>query len=250
MSEDKSWFESDEFWEVSEPVLFPPERIEAAPDEVAQILNLTTTTPKSAVLDLCCGVGRHSVALAGAGMNVTAVDLTDRHLARTEAAARDKGLAIEIVKSDMRQFCRPEAYDLIVNLFTSFGYFEREEDDRLVATNMFRSLRSGGKAVIDIISKERLAKIFLPNNWSELDDGTLLLEERRATQDWGWMENRWIFIKGTQRHDLRFGHRLYSAVELKKLMLAAGFSSVQAFGSLEGAPFDHESKRLIIVACK
>lgn len=250
MTQDKPWYETEEFWEISENVLFPTETIEAGVDQVVQLLYLTQVEPEASVLDLCCGVGRHTLPLARSGFVVTAVDLTERYLEKARKQAQAENLSIEFIHSDMRRHCRPEAYDLVINLFTSFGYFEDEEDDLLVATNIFRSLRSGGKAVIDIISKERLAKIFLPNNWSELDDGTLMLEERKPTCDWGWMENRWIFIKGTERHEVRFGHRLYSAAELKKLMLTARFSTVQAFGSLEGALYDQDAKRLVVVATK
>lgn len=250
MPQDKPWYETEEFWEITESVLFPPKTIEAGVDQVVNLLELTQTSPGASVLDLCCGIGRHTLPLARSGFSVTAVDLTKRYLEKAQKQAQSEGLTVDFILSDMRQHCQPEAYDLIINMFTSFGYFDKEEDDLLVATNMYQSLRPGGKVVIGTIGKERLAKIFQGSNWFELDDGTLMLQERKATRSWGWMENRWIFIKGTERHELRFGHRLYSAAELTKLMLRAGFSTAEAYGNLEGVPYEPSAERLVVVATK
>ncbi|MEA3297218.1 MAG: hypothetical protein U9R56_05080 [candidate division Zixibacteria bacterium] len=64
------------------------------------------------------------------------------------------------------------------------------------------------------------------------------------------MENRWIVLKGNKRKEMHFAHRIYSAVELKTLLAACGFKDIEIYGSIAGSPYDHEAKKLVIVAHK
>jgi len=180
---------------------------------------------------------------------VTGVDRTRLYLDRASKQAEAEGLKIEFVQSDMRSFCRPDAFDAVVNLFTSFGYFEDPEDDRQVATNMYQSLKSGGVFLIDMMGKEVLARIFRERDWYE-EDSVLILQERKISKNWSWMENRWIMLKDNNRAELRLSHRVYSAVELASLLTECGFTHVDAYGDLDGSAYDHLARRLVIVAHK
>ena len=100
------------------------------------------------MLDLCCGVGRHSLELVRRGFRVTGVDRTQAYLDLVAAAAKREALDLELVRQDMREFHRDESYDGVINLFTSFGYFEDPRDDQRVVDNVYASLRSGGVLVM------------------------------------------------------------------------------------------------------
>ncbi len=150
----------------------------------------------------------------------------------------------------MRNFCRPEAFDAAINLFTSFGYFEDPAEDRQVIANFFASLKPSGRLLMDMAGKEVLARVFRERDWQEEEDGTLFLEERRITRNWGWIENRWIAIRGERRVEFQLGHRLYSAVELTALLADVGFIDLSVYGSLAGAPYDHTAHRLVVLARK
>jgi hypothetical protein len=149
----------------------------------------------------------------------------------------------------MRRFCALNAFDAVINLYTAFGYFEEQADDKRVLLNAFASLKKGGKLLIQTMSKEVLARIFQPRDWHETD-GVKFLRESKVTQDWSWVENRWIFLNGEGQKEFKFSHRLYSAVELTDLLKKTGFRKVNAYGDLTGVPYDHEAKYLIIVAEK
>jgi SAM-dependent methyltransferase len=250
MSEDKPWHEQEDFWEVTESLIFGEKRIEQASDETEQVISLMKLDPSMKVLDMCCGVGRHTIELARRGFDITGVDRTQRYLDRASAQAQEQRLDIKFVCEDMRKFCEPEKFDAAINLFTSFGYFDDPEDDKQAAVNIYKSLKPGGVLLIEMVGKEILARIFQSRDWHEQEDGTIVIEERSTARDWSWMENRWILLKGNQRIEQHFCHRIYSAVELKNLLLDCGFSSAQAFGSLDGSPYDHEAKRLAVVARK
>lgn len=245
----KPWHEQDEFWDTFAPTLFDAQRRSAAAEEIEHISRLIELPPGQRICDLCCGVGRHSLEMARRGHAVTAVDRTERYLDEAKGTARDEGLRIEFVHADMRQFCRPEGFDVVLNLFTSFGYFDAPHDDRQVIQNIHRSLKPGGRLVLDLIGKEILARIFAPRDWQEVD-GTILLSERKVLDAWTRIECRWILLQGSARQEWTFSHRVYSAGELRRLLEDCSFADVQVFGNLDGAPYDQKAERLVIVARK
>lgn len=250
MTDSTPWHEDDEFWHTFGPILFTEARIGSAAEQVEQALALLNVGPGAAILDLCCGVGRHSLELARRGFRVTGVDRSAAYLDTAKGRAASEGLSIEFVLEDMRRFRRPGAFDAVINLFTSFGYFEDQADDRMVLENVHASLKPGGTFVADVVGKEVLARIFRERDWQEFDDGTILLEERRVERNWSWIENRWIVLKDAQRREFRLSHRLYSAAELVALLESCGFSTVNVYGHLSGIPYDQNAKRLVAVARK
>src|SRR5215471_8821139 len=115
----KEWFDDEAFWHQLYPFLFPKERIAAADQQIEKALALTKPTG-NAVLDLCCGPGRCSIALAKRGFSVTGVDKSKYLLdeARTKAiAARVK---VDWIRQDMRDFVRANCFALVLSMFTSF----------------------------------------------------------------------------------------------------------------------------------
>jgi len=246
----KEWHEQDEFWQTFSSKMFTEKRWEDAITEIDNIIALINISPGIAVLDLACGPGRHCIELARRGFKVTGVDRTASYLVQARKRAEDENLNIEWIQEDMRTFCRLNTFDLAINLFTAFGYFTDPKDDRIVAENLYKSLKSGGILVMDTMGKEILARIFRPSDWYELPDVTIMMEERKIKPGWDWIENRWIMIKGTERKEFRISHRLYSAIELSMLLADVGFSSVQTYGDIAGSPYDNTAKRLVVVARK
>src|SRR5712692_6870365 len=117
------WHEDDEFWESFAPFFFTPDRVDGSTTEADGLIKLLEVAPGSRVLDLCCGVGRHSIALARRGFAVTGVDRTRAFLDRARDTADKAGLAIEWVQEDIRAFKRSNSFDGAINCVTSFGYF-------------------------------------------------------------------------------------------------------------------------------
>ncbi len=243
------WFESDDFWRDFYPYMFSAERFAAAPDEVARIIVLARCRGGS-LLDLCCGPGRHAVEFAKRGFQVTAVDKSPFLLERAREHASSIGASIEWIKEDMRNFVRPAAFDLVCNLFTSFGYFQDEQDDVRVLKNIHHSLKDTGVLVLDVISKEKVARNWQNAMCTELEGGALLVQRPQVCKDWYRMSSEWILIQDGHIRRFSFEHNIYSGRELKDRLLWAGFKEVQLFGNLEGAPYNLEAARLIAVARK
>ncbi len=245
----KAWYEDESLWSTFEPTMFNQERLDSATVEIDQVIKLLDIEKNARILDLGCGIGRHSLELANRGYQVTGVDLTEDYLAKARGQADIKGLTIEFIREDMRRFRQTELFDVVINMFTAFGYFEDPQEDKDVAANMYACLRKGGTLLMDIVGKEVLARIHREHDWQE-ENGRIFLRECKIRQNWSWAENRWIMIENGEKKEFKFGHRIYSAVEISNLLKECGFESVCIYGNLSGADYDRNATRLIAVARK
>jgi SAM-dependent methyltransferase len=245
-----AWHDDELFWREYAPFLFGHELLVEAEDQAAGAARLARVSPGASILDLPCGVGRHSIALARQGYHVTGADLIDHYLDRARQEAEKQNAEVEFVKADMRDFVRPAAFDALLNLHTSFGYFDDERENRGVISNFLASLRPGGRLVMEMMGKEVLARNFRARDWIERS-GEYLLMERQIAGDWSSVENRWILLApGAEPIERQVRHRIYSAAELRGILLEGGFASVDIFGGLDGSPYDTNAARLCVVATK
>jgi len=220
-----------------------------ADEQVAKALALTKPPGKS-VLDLCCGPGRCSIALAKKGFRVTGVDKTTYLLNKARAQAKAAHLNIEWVRKDMRDFVRPASFALVLSMFTSFGYFDDRQDDRTVLENMFTSLEPGGACIIEVLGKERLAKILQPTISTVLPDGTLMVQRHEIFDDWTRVRNEWLLIRNGRAKSFKFHHTIYSGQELRDRMERVGFVAVKLRGNLDGDEYGPNAERLIAIGRK
>ena len=243
------WFENDEFWTQMYPYMFPENKFEIAEEQVDKILEMTGIQEGN-VLDLCCGPGRHSCEFAKRGFEVTGVDRTPFLQNKAKERAKDFGVEVEWVLEDMRNFIRKDAFDLVINMFTSFGYFDDKDEDIHVLKNIYNSLKNGGVCIIESMGKEVLAKFFTPTTSTEYEDGTLLIQRHEVFDGWSRMRNEWILLKDEKATSFKFHHTIYSGQELKDRLLLAGFSDVKICKNLEGDEYDNTAQRLVAVAKK
>lgn len=248
------WYEDEGFWERFYPAMFGPNKFATAQEEIDQLLALTgVQAEQGPALDLACGPGRHSKALAERGFQVTGVDRSPFLLQKAREYTTDAGTSnIELVQADMRAFVRPFAYQLAVNLFSSFGYFDSIDQDLLVLKCVHTSLAPGGIAVFDMVGKEILARKLDANPPRTLDNGTVLEETVEVLPNWARIRNTWT-LKPTGGEEIAvqtFELNCYSGIELVALLTNAGFKDVELFGSLAGSPYDAAAERLIARARK
>jgi hypothetical protein len=115
---------------------------------------------------------------------------------------------------------------------------------------VLESLRPGGSFVIDLISKEQLARIFSPVGLETYPDGTQLLQRREIFDDWTRIRNQWTIIRRGRTKVYAFHHTIYSGQELRDLMERAGFTGVKLYGSLDGEAYGRTTTRLVAVGRK
>jgi SAM-dependent methyltransferase len=245
----REWFEDESFWRELYPFMFPEKRIADAEGQIAKALALTKPTGKS-VLDLCCGPGRCSIALAKKGFRVTGVDRTAYLLNKARAKARAAHVKLELVQEDMRDFVRPGSFALVLSMFTSFGYFDDKQEDVTVLENMFRSLEPGGACLIEVLGKERLARVLQPTTSTDLPDGTVVVERHKIFDDWTRVGNEWLVLRNGRVKRFKFHHTIYSGQELRDRMERVGFVAVKLHGSLDGDEYGPNAERLIAIGRK
>lgn len=244
-----AWHEDDQFWVEAAGPLFDERAWREAADQARDLTELLELDPPARILDLGCGPGRFALPLARLGFRVTGVDRTRAFLEQAERRAAEEGLEVELVEADMREFSRPGGFDAAISMLTSFGYFEDPAEDLRVVANVYASLEDGGSCLVDTYGKEVIARIFQPRDWKETDDAVWLYE-RRVTDGWSWMENRWMRIADGERREYRVGHRLFSGAELQRVLSEGGFSRTRSYGDLGGGDYDHEAARLVVVGWK
>ena len=242
------WFEDESFWRDLYPFMFHAGRWADAEGEVDAVLRLSgASTPAHArVLDLCCGPARHSVPLARRGFEVTAVDRSAFLL--DQARERAAGLAIEFAQADARDFVRDSAFDLAINLFTSFGYFETREEDEQVLRNLRRCLRPEGVLVLDVLGREPFTRLPAHTRWTESEGGSVVVQHATPLENGARVENRWLLVRGEHAQHFRFVLNLYSGGELRAMLERVGFGDVRLFGGLTGVAYDDAATRLVAVA--
>jgi ubiquinone/menaquinone biosynthesis C-methylase UbiE len=136
--------------------------LQGAYHEVKKMMDWLHIPQGAEVLDLCCGMGRHSMALSEFGYKVTGVDLSEVLL--NEAVKRDSGKQAKWLQGDMRDVPLEQAFDAVVNLFTSFGYFEEDEENEKVFYEMNRLLKSNGRFIVDFLNPVYVKATLVPQS--------------------------------------------------------------------------------------
>jgi SAM-dependent methyltransferase len=201
----------------------------------------------SAVLDVPCGHGRLANRLAARGARVTGLDADGLFLERARADAAARGVEVEYVQGDMRELPWRERFDAAFNWFTSFGYFDDEENGAWLDAAR-RTLAPGGRLAIDVHNRDVFLRNLVPASVVERD-GDLLVDRHRYDVESGREETqRWVVRDGKVRKT-GFSVRFYSFPELRDLLLAAGFSAVRGVGQ-DGEPLTLQSRRMIVIATR
>lgn len=246
---EKEWFEDQWFWEEFESVLFPEERLEKTSEQVDRLIDLLGLEKDEKILDLACGVGRHALEFARRGYDVTGLDLSKKYMKEASKEAEREGLDVEFIQGDMRDFVREEYYDVVINFWSSFGYFETEDENLEVLKNVQRSLKKDGIFLIDVMGREILHNIFSEKDSSYVDEG-FFLEERRLKRDGDFLENDWILVKDGEVKEHKFMYWLYSEDDIREMLKKVGFKKVNVYGDLKRGDYSEDAERLIAIACK
>jgi SAM-dependent methyltransferase len=202
------------------------------------------------VLDLACGHGRITLELARRGYRMTGLDLSPRSLELAREAAERDGLEVDWVEADMREIPAGSAFDAVVSVFTSFGYFEQERENQRVLDGVERALLPGGLLLIDVVNLLGLARRYQPRRWDE-EHGVVFLEEAEFDVLRGRNRARWTFVRPDgKRSELVHSLRTYAPHELVAMLERAGLELEGSWGGFDGSELSMESWRLILLARK
>ncbi|HCC47497.1 MAG TPA: hypothetical protein DEQ38_05185 [Elusimicrobia bacterium] len=226
-----------------------PAAVAKAPAEAAFVLRQLKLKKGSALLDLCCGPGRHAVEFARRGLAVTGLDFSAEYLKEAAARARAKRVKVRLLRGDMRRLKFCGEFDAVVNLFTSFGYFQKFSDDLKTLKGAARALKPGGLFLIDIVNGAFVRRNFKPRGWGEMEDH-FLLESIALTPDGA--QNTWIRLpkKGGKPLVRFFFNRLYDRARLAAALRKAGLKPLKFWGNFRGDPLTVRRNRILCLARK
>ncbi|PIO48318.1 MAG: methyltransferase type 11 [[Chlorobium] sp. 445] len=227
--------------------LYEHRNFKEAEKTVETILRYSTIQARCAspkVLDIACGAGRHAVAFAEKGCSVTANDLSPMLLQEARRLAEQHHVKLTFLQKDMREIDFSQDYDLVVQLFTSFGYFEEPDDDKRVLENVYRALKSGGIYVLDFFNATYVRKNYKPLTKRMLD-GIYVSEERKIVGD--SIKKVITLVENGKLKRFMESVRLYSHTELIEQLSAVGFCIVGILGDYDGALFDPDSSPRVII---
>jgi len=243
MSWYKEWFNSEYYLKVySHRNQTEAERLV---ELIAKFWNLKAN---SSVLDMACGAGRHALIFAKFGYKVTAVDLSQRLISEAKKNAEQESIEIEFVISDILDFEFSKKFDLAVNLFTSIGYFEKDNENFAVIKKANDLLNYGGYFVLDYFNKDFLLKNLVPT--TIFSENGLKITQNRSIEGARVVKKITIDNSGSSE-EFYESVRVYSYDEISKYVEDAGFNIVKQYGDYFGNNYEVESSpRLIIFAVK
>jgi len=209
----------------------------------AEVAGLVERGVGGRVLDLGCGFGRHLLALRERGLDAFGLDLSHELLRRT-----DPGLRGRVLRGDFRALpFRSGAFQCVLMLFSSFGYFE-DDENALVLAEVRRVLASGGLVVLDLMNPVRLRATLVPESRTPRAGFELL--ERRRLERGGRRVVKEVVVRAQDGSERRWHEdvRLYEPYELAGLLPSAGLALARLEGDFDGRAFEPASPRQIVWA--
>jgi SAM-dependent methyltransferase len=207
-------------------------------DNLTHYLNLPE---KAKVLDLACGKGRHSIYLNQLGFEVVGADLSENSIAE---ANKNQNETLHFKVHDMRDPFE-EKFDAIFNLFTSFGYFENDQDNITTLKAMKNSLTDYGFAVIDFMNVTQVLNNLVPEEVKTVDGIDFHL--KRYLSDGHICKEINFEDQGRKFHFIEKVKAL-TLTDFQTMMEEAGIYLLDIFGDYKLKKFHkNDSERLIMI---
>ena len=236
----KEWFASDEYLNV-----YKHRDTGDAKSVISLILKNVSIPNKANILDAACGAGRHAIALAQKGYQVTAFDLSEPLIAKAKTLSDELNLNINFFNADLRTVDFNERFNLILNLFTSFGYFENDEENFRFLIDSKKWLLPKGYFILDYLNMNFIIENHVPQSVKAMENKKII-ENRRFNN--GRIEKEIIIHNGNKVETYNESVKLYSLEQIAEVAKKAGLTINKIFGDYKGNEFDEElSERLIII---
>jgi SAM-dependent methyltransferase len=247
---DEKWLHPSSHFEVNDYLHFYGEFLtdERSERETNQIIDLLELKQPSDILDLACGFGRHTNRLALRGHHLTGIDIEPGFLDKAKRDAIKVGVTVDYRQEDMREMTFKDRFDCVLLLFTSFGYFIDDENQKILE-KVGCALRKGGQFLMDIPNRPgfitRMAGVHVDEAGSDLMVNRSSYDEN--SQRW---YNRRVVIRNGVRKDKPFNVRLYDLGEIQAMLEIAGMKQKEVYSGFNREPFMNEASRMVILARK
>ncbi|GAB4184782.1 MAG: class I SAM-dependent methyltransferase [Calditrichia bacterium] len=228
----QKWFDSNYI------LLYRHRNLDDARKQTGLILNTIPIGKSDVILDLGCGTGRYCHLFQEEGFTIIGLDLSESLLKYGRKQFPDSML----VRGDMRRI--PGKFDVILSLFTSFGYFPEKKEDQRALNEISNSLKPGGYYWLDYLNPTFIRKHLIPESTISLENGTNIIEKRFIVEDFVVKTIDFYYLDTRKQYLERV--RLYEKDELMDMLKEAGIAIKGVFGDYNGNQWNSESERTII----
>lgn len=251
MTTETPWFE--QWFDENYLLLYTHRDHSDAAAQVRLIIDTVHITKDTSILDLACGEGRYTYLFHEKGYHITGIDLSETLV----NSGIQKHPHLDLRVGDKRDI--QGRYDLILSLFTSFGYFETDDENEQVLRSVYHALKPGGTYWLDFLNVEQVAAQLIPETVTQLTEDIRVVEHRRIEN--GRIIKDIQFLQGTAPPAAkeavppppRTYHesvRLFTCEELTAMFERSGFEVTHCFGDYRGNKRTHDSPRTIVVGRK
>lgn len=207
------------------------------------------------ILDLACGFGRHSLALARRGFSVTGVDLTPAYIEYADAQAKKEGLHARFIRSDIRSAEFENKFDVVLNMADgAIGYLENEEENLKIFDVVSRALKSGGKHFMDIMNADYAETHFPCQLWDGGEKGLTFskFEWDPTTRIMLYGQLDFPYGEALKKPSIEQGNptRLYSLREIRKILSDRKMTVKESFSDFDGTPSSENGIQLMVLSEK
>lgn len=236
----KSWFDSPYYH-----ILYRERNDQEAHLFLDNLIHFLKPKKSQLFLDIACGKGRHAYVINKKGFHVEGIDLSQENI---NAASQFTSKSIQFRTHDMREVYKKNHFDYVLNLFTSFGYFESYKENELAMNAITKNLKKGGKLIIDFMNSKKIISNLVSNETKQIDNITFDISRK--------LERNYI-IKNIDFKDnnqtYRYTEKVYGFTlsDFDYLMSSNGMKILNLWGNYSLNDFDvTQSPRLIILAQK
>ena len=234
----ESWFDSPYYH-----ILYKDRDEKEAQVFLDNLITLLNPPPETKILDVGCGKGRHAVHLNKKGFQVYGFDLSKESI---DFVKQFESGSLSFFIHDMRNVFRENEFNIVFNLFSSFGYFDDHSDNEKVIRANALALKKGGFLVIDYMNSKKVLKHLIPEDVKECR-GIRFLQRRKI--DSGKIIKNISFRCAEKDYRFEEHLQLYTLDDFKKMFEAYNLEVTNTFGDYALNSFDENiSDRLIIIA--
>lgn len=200
--------------------------------------------PGQKVLDAACGKGRHSIHLNHKGLDVTGIDLSTESI---RYASQYENETLQFYVHDIRHVFRINYFDLVLNLFTSFGYFHTGHQDQLAMNSFAAALKPGGQLVLDFLNAEKTIRTLIPAEKKKVGD--IEFDITREVKS-GFITKHIRFSDKGKNHHFTENVKVLQAGDFEKYFRHSGLKILHLFGNYQLEPFDTWLSDRMIFICQ
>ena len=230
-------------------VVYENRNSEEAEREIKTIKHVLNLKADELILDLCCGSGRHDIHLVNLECKVIGLDFSWPLLKIARSSFPPDSLYPQYIRADARDIpFRDGVFDVVLNLFTSFGYFEDRENQGFLRS-LCRVLKTNGRFYIDYLNPLRVLSDLVEESVTQ-KNSTKIIEKRRYNTSTCRLEKTIVLLNDSNTRIYHESVRLYNCEEMLSMFMSAGLDTAGVLGSVDGDLYSESSERMILYGAK